>query len=215
LHIGVPIFDIRAMTMLPGRDIRISGTCFDRIRQYYDCFNERRFADAAAMFADDAVLEQVPFNCRERGGAAYRLFADTWTRAFPDASVTIEEIVERPGGVFEIDLRVTGTHQGDLAMGGCVFKPTGAAMTLRLRELVEFRGERIAMSCLSFDMQELAHQLSSIDETQLLMHLSRLRYLEEQLRGTSPDFPRRRDLLERIGRELDAGRRVVRPYFTR
>jgi hypothetical protein len=201
--------------MLPARDPGISGTYLECIQRYYACFNERRFADAAALFANDAVLEQVPFQCRERGGAAYLLFADTWTRAFPDAAVTIGDVVERPGNVFEIDLLGTGTHHGNLAMGGCVFKPTGVATTLRLRELLEFRGGRIAMSCLSFDLQELAHQLARIDDTQLLMHLSRLRYLEEQLRGMPAESGRRLELLDRIGRELDAARQVARPYFTR
>ena len=192
----------------------VSAAYLERIRHYYDCYNERRFTEAAGLFADDAVLEQVPFHCRERGGAAYLLFADTWTRAFPDARVTIEDVVERSGGVLAIELIVTGTHQGDLAMGGCVFKPTGVAMTLRLRELLEFRDDRIAMSCLSFDLQELTNQLARVDDTQLLVHLSRLRYLSDQLRNASAE-PARRDVLDRIGRELDAARRVVRPYFAR
>ena len=201
--------------MVPARDTRVSGAHIERIKQYYACFNERRFAEAAALFADDAVLEQVPFHCRERGGAAYLLFADTWTRAFPDAQLTIGDVVERPGEVFEIELIVDGTHQGNLAMGGCVFKPTGVKMTLRLRELIEFRGDRIAMSCLSFDLQELTRQLARVDDMQLLVHLSRLRYLEEQLRSVPAESAPRHDLLDRIGRELDAARRVARPYFAR
>jgi len=192
----------------------VSASSLDRIRQYYACYNERRFTDAAALFADDAVLEQVPFHCRERGGAAYMLFVETWTRAFPDARVTIEDVVERSGGVFAIELIVTGTHQGDLVMGGCVFKPTGAPLSLRTRELLEFRDDRIAMSCLSFDLHELTNQLARVDDTQLLVHLSRLRYLSDQLRNVSSE-PARRDVLDRIGRELDAARRVVRPYFAR
>jgi predicted ester cyclase len=200
--------------MLPARNTAISAEYLERIRRYYACFNERRFTDAALMFADDAVLEQVPFHCRERGGVAYLLFADTWTRAFPDASVTIEDVVERRGGTFAIDLIVEGTHRGDLAMGGCVFKPTGVTMTLRGRELLQFREDRIAMSCLSFDLQELTHQLARVDETQLLVHLSRLRYLADQLRNVSTEQVRR-DVLDRIGRELDAARKVARPYFAK
>jgi predicted ester cyclase len=201
--------------MLPARDTSVSGAHLERIRTYYACFNERRFHESAALFAADAVLEQVPFHCRERGGAAYLLFADTWTRAFPDARLTIGEVVERPRDVYEIGLIVDGTHQGDLAMGGLVFKPTGVAMSLRMRELLEFRGDRIAVSCLSFDLQELAHQLARVDDTQLLMHLSRLRYLEEQLRAVPAESARRHALLDRIGRELDAARQVARPYFAR
>jgi predicted ester cyclase len=201
--------------MPPASEIRTTVSHQPRIREYYACFNERRFADAAAMFTDDAVIEQVPFQCRERGGAAYRLFADIWTRAFPDAHVAIEDITERQPAAVEVQLVAYGTHTGNLAMGGCVFKPTGVKATLRMRELLEFNGSRITASFVSFDLQELARQLSRVDETQLLMHLSRLRYMEDQLRGAALDSERRLALVDSIGRELDAARQVVRPYFAR
>jgi len=197
----------------PATGVHENATQIERIREYYACFNERRFADAAAMFTEDAILEQVPFQRRERGGGAYRLFADLWTRAFPDMTVAIETVTERRPGAVEVQLEARGTHRGDLALGGCVFRPTGVSTALRVRELLEFRGDRLSASCISLDLQELAHQLARVDDTQLLMHLSRLRYMEEQLRSASPE--RRLTLLDSIGRELDAARRVVRPYFVR
>ncbi len=200
--------------MPPVSDTR-TGEHLERIREYYTCFNERRFDAAAAMFADDAVVEQVPFQCRERGGAAYRSFADLWTRAFPDAAIAITEVIDRPGGAVEVHVLARGTHAGDLAMGGCVFRPTGVKLALRIRELLSFQGDRIASSYVSFDLQELTHQLARVDDTQLLMHLSRLRYMEDQLRNAALDSKRRRDLLDSIGHELDSARRVVRPYFAR
>jgi len=199
----------------PAPDTHRAADFLARIACYYAAFNDRRFDDAAALISDDAVIEQVPFACRERGGAAYRMFAETWTRAFPDVAVTIVEVVERAAGIFEVELLGKGTHEGPLAMGGCVFKPTGVKTTLRLRELLEFRGDLIAVSCLSFDLQELAHQLARVDDTQLLMHLSRLRYLEDQLRGAPRDSARHREVIDGIGRELDAARRIARPYFVR
>jgi predicted ester cyclase len=201
--------------MPPATDLPRTGEHLERIRQYYACFNERRFDAAAAMFIDDAVIEQAPFQCRERGGAAYRLFAGLWTGAFPDAVVSITDVIDRPGGAVEVHVLTRGTHAGDLAMGGCVFKPTGVKLALRVRELLEFRGARIASSFVSFDLQELAHQLARVDDTQLLMHLSRLRYMEDQLRNAALDSVRRLALLDSIGRELDAARQVVRPYFAR
>jgi hypothetical protein len=82
-----------------------------------------------------------------------------------------------------------------------------------LRELLEFRGDRIVMSSVSFDFQELVNQLVRIDEAQLLTHLGRIRQIEEQLRAAAEDSGRRRELIARLGTELDAARRVVRPYF--
>lgn len=199
----------------PVEDIRLAGDYLQHIRSYYACFNERRFNDAAAMFTEDAVLEQVPFQCRERGGVAYRQFAELWTTAFPDMTVSIEDFAGRPGGAIEVQLSAKGTHTGKLTMGGCVFKPTGAATALPLRELLEFRGDRFSASFVSFDFQELADQLARVDDTQLLMHLSRLRPMEDQLRAVAANPAQRRRVLDSIGRELDAARRVVRPYFTR
>jgi predicted ester cyclase len=195
--------------------IRRTSDHLEQIRAYYACFNERRFADAAAMFTEDAVLEQVPFQRRERGGAAYPQFAELWTTAFPDMLVTIEEMADCAGGAIEVQLSAKGTHTGKLTRGGCVFKPTGAETALPLRELLEFHGDRFSASFVSFDFQQLADQLTRVDEPQLLAHLARLGSLEEQLRGAPPASPQRRRLVDSIGRELDAARRVVRPYFTR
>lgn len=200
--------------IFPASDPRRTDDRLEQVRQYYACFNERRFADAAALFTPNAVVEQMPMQCRERGAAAYQQFAELWTRAFPDVVFTVEDIIERAGGALEIQLAARGTHVGDLTMGGCVFKPTGVEASLRMRELLQFEGNRIALSCLSFDLQELAQQLARVDDTQLLVHLSRLRYLEDQLRAAS-DASRRIEVLDRVGRELDAARRVVRPYFGR
>ena len=48
------------------------------IDRYYQCFNERRFQDAAALFADDAQIEFSPGTpwC---GPAGYVQFGETWT----------------------------------------------------------------------------------------------------------------------------------------
>jgi predicted ester cyclase len=185
------------------------------IRRYYEYFNTRCFAEAAALFADDAVLEQMPFQRRQQGGAAYLQFAHMWTRAFPDAVIAIERI-QRTSAVYEISVLASGTHRGDLDLGGSVvFKATGFEASFQLRELLEIRDGRIAFSCLSFDFQDIVHQLVSVDESLLLEHLARVRACEQQLRSGAADGSRRRELLDRLGLELDAARRVVRPYFSR
>lgn len=151
--------------LLPSANDTTAPDRLAQIREYYNCFNQRRIADAAAMFADDAVLEQMPFNCRERGGAAYMLYAGAWTRAFPDATVAIQRVIERSPSVFEIDLIGTGMHQGDLVFGALVVKATGMPVTLHLRELLEVQPRGFTMSCVSFDFQELVLQLARANAT--------------------------------------------------
>ena len=151
--------------MLPLANDTSSPDRLLMIREYYNCFNQRRIADAAAMFADDAVLEQMPFNCRERGGEAYVQYATSWTQAFPDGTVAIQRVIERSPSVFEIDLIGTGTHQGDLVFGALVVKATGMPVTLHLRELLEIKPRGFTMSCVSFDFQELVLQLARANAT--------------------------------------------------
>ena len=65
------------------------------IRDYYGCFNERRIADAGALFAAGAVLEMPPFVQKADGRNGYAQFAEAWLRAFPDAQFTIKHVEQR------------------------------------------------------------------------------------------------------------------------
>ena len=96
------------------------------------------------------------------------------------------------------------------------FKPSGAAGEMRLRQMIEVEGGRIAFSSLSFDVQAIVQQLVSVDVPALMKRLEKLRDLEARLVAVPPhDVPARRAVLDRLGAELDAARRIVRPYFDR
>lgn len=187
------------------------------IRQFYEHFNERRLEDAAALFAEDAVLEHAPLRRHSRGPAGYLEFVRMWTQAFPDAALLVERIVSNDDVNYEIELLAGGTHLGALDMGGTgVFKPTGVDATLRLRQILELGGGKIRYSSLSFDLQDLIHQLASVDTQKLLDHLQKIQQLGGKLAATSAaDVVEHRNLIDRLGAELDAARRVVRPYFER
>src|SRR5207245_11281590 len=87
------------------------------IREYYTCFNERRFRDAADLFAADAVIEHPPFGPATRGGNGYMQFAQMWTGAFPDGTMTIDHVEQRGDTICEVDLVAVGTHTGDVDTG--------------------------------------------------------------------------------------------------
>jgi steroid delta-isomerase-like uncharacterized protein len=187
------------------------------IRQFYEHFNERRFEDAAAIFAEDAVLERAPLRGHARGAAGYLEFVHMWTQAFPDAALLVDRIASKDDVNYEIELLAGGTHLGALEMGPAgVFKPTGVDATLRMRQILEIRDGKIKYSSLSFDLQDLIHQLCSVDTAKLLDHLQKIHQLGGKLAATSPDdVVEHRNLIDRLGAELDAARRVVRPYFER
>ncbi len=130
------------------------------ILEYYACFNERRFADAAELFSQDAVVEHGSSAQRQQGGAGYIHFAEMWVQAFPDAALSIVRVEQHGDTICEVDLLSTGTHLGTFDLGpGGVFKPTGARAKLPFRELLEVRVGKITYSSLSFDLHELVRQL--------------------------------------------------------
>ena len=193
------------------------ASCEAVVRQLYTAFNARQIDDAAGLFHETAVLEHIPVGREQHGPSGYREFAGMWLKAFPDASVEVERINFRGGKRCEVDLRVRGTHQGGLDLGGYGhFKPTGAMGDMRMRQMIEIDGDRITFSSLSFDVQDIVRQLVSIDVPALLKRLEKLRDLEARLAAVpADDMATRRAVLDRLGAELDAARRIVRPYFDR
>jgi hypothetical protein len=187
------------------------------IREFYRSFNERRLADAAALFSGDAVLDHVRLRQKQQGGDGYLLFAETWLRAFPDAQIGIERISPALDGMYEVDLVASGTHRGPLDLdGGILFKPTGVEAMLHLRQLLQFRESKITYSSLSFDLRDIVQQLVHVDVSQLLEHLRRVSSLTDRLAAIpADDQAEQRNVLHRIGSELDDARHVLRPYFKR
>jgi hypothetical protein len=177
------------------------------IERLYTLFNARELEEAAALFADDALIEHGARGRQQRGGAGYLEFARMW----------IGGITPRNQTTIEIDLLATGTHQGPLDLGGYgLFKPSGTMGKLRLRQIVEFKDSRIAYSALSYDVQDIVQQLTVVSVPKLLEHLKRVQQLGERLAQTSAEqVVERRSIIDRLGTEIDAARRIVRPYFDR
>jgi len=186
------------------------------VQDYYRCFNERRLVTGGTLFAVDAVVDMPPFVQQARGSNAYAQFAETWLSAFPDAVFTIEQVKQRNETTCEVDLIATGTHTGPLDLGAMgLLRPSGARLTLRLRELLDIRDGRITYTSLSFDLNGLIRQLKRIDYDQLVRSVESIRRLADELKNASADSEQQHDIIERIGRALDAARHIVRPQFNR
>jgi predicted ester cyclase len=184
------------------------------ISNYYACFNRRALSEAASLFAEDAVMEAPPFTAASDGRRSYERFTRVWLAAFPDAQLEVERVSSRNDTLHEVNLVATGTHTNLLDLGAYGrFKPTGERTTLRLRELIEIHNGQITYSNVSLDVHDLTRQLSTIDYDALTTHLDRVQHLRAQLAEAGDDTGRRRSLAERIGRELDAARLAVRPWF--
>jgi len=131
------------------------------IREYYTCFNDRRFADAADLFAGDAVIERPLFGTLKNGGDGYLQLVNVWVNAFPDSKARIEHVEQRGDTICEVELVLTGTHLGDLSLPGhSVFTPTRRIVALEVDELLEIRGRKITYSSARFDVDDLVRQVS-------------------------------------------------------
>jgi predicted ester cyclase len=129
------------------------------IRDYYTAFNERRFDDAAELFAEDACLEHLPSALELKGPAAYRASARAAVAAMPDLSLQIVHVEQRGDTICEVDVVCRGTHEGEWAIGELgPFKPTGQRHSYHVREMLEIRGGKITYSSLSWDLQEVVAQ---------------------------------------------------------
>jgi len=188
-------------------------TATDLIHTYYSAFNERRWDRAAACLAADAALDHLPMTRQHAGPAGYLQFAERWLCAFPDATLTIESISSPDSITQNVHLLARGVHTGLLEFGGRVFRPSGATVCLRIRELLQIHDGVIVFASLSFDMQDIVRQLARVDSSALLRRLGRLRALEDELIRAQNDEARARGVIDRIGLELDDARHVVRPYY--
>src|SRR5205807_672808 len=112
-------------------------------------------------------------------------FAEHWVRAFPDAVMTVQRLTPRSDSMVEVDVLVKGIHQGILTLGpGLSFKPAGVLASVRLRELLDIRDERIVFASISLDVQDVINQLVTVDHHALTRSLSKIRTLTEQLMST-------------------------------
>ncbi len=125
------------------------------IREYISAFNERRLQDAAGMFSADAPVQHRPRAQMLKGPEGYLESARQAMGSFPDLRFEILHIEQRGDTIFEIDLVCTGTHLGDWTAEGLgTLKATGQRKTLRVRETLEIRGDRITFSSLTYNMQD-------------------------------------------------------------
>jgi hypothetical protein len=197
---------------LSDRVMPVSNDLERIVRQYYAHINERRPADAAALFTEDAVLQLLLFEPL-RGPAGHTKFVERWLQAFPDARLQPNRIQIRGESFCDVDLTATGTHGGSLDMGPYRFPPSGCTWTLDMRQLFELHEGRIVFSSLSFDVHAFIEQIAPLDLPALKRQLARIQRLGEELDRMHADSPHVRDIAQRLGTELDAARKVLRPYF--
>ncbi|HET9831129.1 MAG TPA: ester cyclase [Vicinamibacterales bacterium] len=179
------------------------------IEYYYDCFNSRRFADAAALFSEGHIefSPGAPWS----GPDGYLHFAEAWTSAFPNVTFNVESVAWRSATVCEVYLRAKGTHTGEFRFGRYRIPPTDREAILHLRELLDIHDGRIRASMVTIEFSDLVRELAQVDYDDVVARVERVCRLRDELKAARGEH--RRDVLDRLGAELDAARRALRPHF--
>ena len=188
-----------------------SETAEALIRTHYDDFNARRLEVAAARFHPTARIENIAGQAGH-GADGFLLLAQQWLSAFPDGRVLLESVRPRGAGMYDAELVAEGTHSGTLALGSWSFRPSNVHVRFPARELFQIEAGQFRLASLSFDLQDLVRQLAAVDTRKLLEHVARIHQLGEYL-SSAEDPTRQRELIDRLGSQLDSARHVVRPYF--
>jgi hypothetical protein len=184
------------------------------IRDYYSHFNHRRLVEASQLFTDDALLDHIPFG-RDRGGDGYTRLAEMWIRAFDSVTFTVERIEPRGGTFAEVYFHARGRHVGVLQFGAYRFTPSKIDAVLRVRELLDVRDQKIVLSSLAVDLNDLITQLAFVDQDELSRRLEDIHRLGKELSQSAIDSVQRQGIIVKLGIELDAARRALRPHFNR
>ena len=127
-------------------------------RIIYNAYGTREFEKAARWFAEDAEILSVPTGDRYRGRDGYLQLARAWAAAFPDLKV---EIVRVGGGsgTAAVEYALRGTHTGALVSPGVFVPPTWAQVEIRLCDVLELRGGKVARVSSYFDSASLLRQM--------------------------------------------------------
>lgn len=128
-------------------------------RRYYGLFNERRFDEAEALVHPEAVFSYPAGKEHFIGRAGYRELAQRWTEAFPDAELTITDVIVI-GDTAGTEWIASGTHLGTLDIPGFpTIPPTMRAVQLPMCETIRVVDGMVVESHMVFDVEELRRRL--------------------------------------------------------
>lgn len=120
-------------------------------------FNAHDTDRIRALYADDVEF-MAPGDIQLRGSDAATEYAKSWLRAFPDARLTIESMIEE-GDRVAAEFTFEGTHTAPLMGPDGEIPPTNRHMTGHGTEMWRVRGDKIVQEHLYFDQLEVLSQL--------------------------------------------------------
>lgn len=126
------------------------------VRRAVEAFNQRNLQQLEEFFAPDYVEHPLPPG-QSPGLEGVRQRWSMFAAAFPDARITIEDLVAE-GDKVAVRFTFDGTHQGEL-MG---VPPVGKRVAVMGSDINRIKGGKIAERWGEFDMLSMLQQLGAI-----------------------------------------------------
>lgn len=125
----------------------------DIVRRFWEAFARKEFDAATDLVTDDVVMHNSEYDGRD----GFRAELEFWRAAFPDLSITLEDLVAE-GDRVATRVTATGTHGGDF-MG---YPATGRAMTAGEIDIFRVENGKIAEVWSGPDLFAIALQIGMI-----------------------------------------------------
>jgi len=128
------------------------------IRDSYDAWNKRDFDMMAEHTLPDATITMVGSGQVLHGIDGGRQYGEGWAKAFPDARVTVDNVITQ-GDYVVVEFTGRGTHTGPLSTPAGDIPATGRSVTLQFLDLFEFKGDKVHAQRTYFDTGSMMAQL--------------------------------------------------------
>jgi steroid delta-isomerase-like uncharacterized protein len=132
-------------------------------RSLYDAWNRRDFDEMVAATAPDSKIVMIGSGETYEGPEGARRFGTMWADAFPDAQITVENVVAQDDRVV-VEFSGSGTHTGPLVTSMGTIPATGRSMTIGMCDVLRFRDGKVTSQHSYLDTGAMMTQLGLLGE---------------------------------------------------
>ena len=129
------------------------------IRRWIEAYNERDLEAEAAVLAPDFVAHVPAVPGPLEGLEAWRQFTGSFSEAFPDIRLTVQDIMAE-GDMVAARVAFRGTHRGEFQG----IPPTGKEVSFTSIEVNRVRDGKVEEHWVELDLLGLMQQLGAIPE---------------------------------------------------
>ena len=142
---------------------KIAKTNMENCGQIHLAFINRKPEMFTDLIADGSVWIDVPTHQVLEGAVAAAVHDHSnWSVAFTDSTATIEKVSSNHEWSI-VQHQGTGTHLGELRLGGAVFKPTGKRISINVLDMVKLKAGKAVLIRNYYDCGQLLRQLGLAD----------------------------------------------------